>query len=53
VLLVILIFPIAAAATLYAMPRDPDDFELNRQLLAVYFILQIFQPITPILFSWT
>lgn len=75
VLLVILVFPIAAAATLYAMPRDADDFELNRQLLAVYFILQvslrmrlpirpieiafrqltsqIFQPITPILFSWT
>ena len=48
VLLVILMFPVAAAAALYALPRDN-----NQALMAVYFILQIFQPLTPIVFSWT
>ena len=48
VLLVILCFPVAAAAALYALPRDN-----NQALMAVYFILQIFQPLTPIVFSWT
>lgn len=50
VLLGVTIFPLAGAAALYALPRGT---EWNRKLLAVYFILQIFQPITPIVFSWT
>lgn len=49
IILIILIFPVAAAAALYALPRGP---EWTQRLLAVYFILQIFQPITPIIFSW-
>jgi predicted MFS family arabinose efflux permease len=49
ILLIILVFPVAAAAALYALPRGP---EWTQRLLAVYFILQIFQPITPIIFSW-
>lgn len=48
-LLGILIFPVAAAASLYTIPRSDDN---NQALLAVYFILQIFQPLTPICFSW-
>jgi hypothetical protein len=50
VLLGISLFPVAGAAALYALPRG-DQYK--QQLLAVYFILQIFQPITPIIFSWT
>jgi len=50
VLLGVTCFPLAAAAALYALPRGA---EYRSQLLAVYFILQIFQPVTPILFSWT
>lgn len=49
ILLGIICFPVAAAAALYALPRGD---EYRRQLLAVYFILQIFQPLTPIIFSW-
>lgn len=49
VLLVVLLFPVAAAAALYTIPRDGTT---NQELLAVYFILQIFQPLTPLLFSW-
>jgi len=49
VLLVVLLFPVAAAAALYSLPREGN----NQELLAVYFILQVFQPITPLLFSWT
>jgi cytochrome bd-type quinol oxidase subunit 1 len=48
VLLAVLIFPVAAAAALYTLPRADN----NQELMAVYFILQIFQPLTPILFSW-
>lgn len=43
------IFPLAAAAALYAMPRGT---QYKQQLLAVYFILQVFQCITAIIFSW-
>jgi hypothetical protein len=50
VLLGVTCFPLAAAAALYALPRGD---EYRSQLLAVYFILQIFQPVTPVLFSWT
>lgn len=50
VLLGVTCFPLAAAAALYALPRGD---EYRSQLLAVYFILQCFQPVTPILFSWT
>lgn len=49
VLLGIAIFPVAAAGALYALPRG-DQY--RQQLLAVYFLLQIFQPLTPIMFSW-
>ena len=49
VILGILIFPVAAAAALYAMPRGQ---QYTNQLLAIYFILQIFQPLTPLIFSW-
>lgn len=49
VLLGVLVFPVAAAAALYTLPRDTGN---NQELLAVYFILQIFQPLTPIVFSW-
>jgi hypothetical protein len=41
-------FPVAAAAALYTLPREGN----NQELMAVYFILQCFQPLTPILFSW-
>jgi hypothetical protein len=50
VILGILIFPVAAAAALFALPRGPA---YTNRLLAVYFILQIFQPLTPLIFSWT
>jgi hypothetical protein len=50
VLLGVTCFPLAAAAALYALPRGD---EYKSQLLAVYFLLQIFQPVTPVLFSWT
>lgn len=50
VLLGVTCFPLGAAAALYAMPRGD---EYRSQLLAVYFILQCFQPVTPVLFSWT
>jgi hypothetical protein len=50
VLLGVTCFPLAAAAALYALPRGD---EYKSQLLAVYFILQVFQPVTPVLFSWT
>ena len=53
VILGLLCFPVAAAAALYALPRNSADLDLNRRLLAVYFILQIFQPLTPLIFSWT
>lgn len=53
VILGVLLVPVAAAAALYAMPREEGNIELNRQLLAIYFILQIFQPLTPVVFSWT
>lgn len=50
VLLGAAVFPLAAAAALYAMPRGP---QYKSELLAVYFILQVFQCITAIIFSWT
>lgn len=43
------LFPLAGAASLYALPRGPEH---KSELLAVYFILQVFQCITPIIFSW-
>jgi uncharacterized membrane protein YciS (DUF1049 family) len=49
VLLVAIMFPLAAAAALYALPRGA---EYKSELLAVYFILQVYQCITPIVFSW-
>lgn len=49
ILLIVLCFPLAAAAALYALPRGD---EYKSKLLAVYFILQVFQCVSPIVFSW-
>lgn len=49
VLLVAVLFPLAGAAALFALPRGPEH---KSELLAVYFILQVFQCITPLVFSW-
>jgi predicted MFS family arabinose efflux permease len=50
IMLIIMAFPIAGAAALYALPRTAEN---QKSLLAVYFIFQIYQPITPIIMSWT
>jgi uncharacterized membrane protein YciS (DUF1049 family) len=42
-------FPLAGAASLYALPQGPEH---KSELLAVFFILQVFQCITPLIFSW-
>jgi ABC-type transport system involved in cytochrome c biogenesis permease component len=49
VLIGVCVFPVAAAAAMYAMPRGT---EYKQSLLAVYFILQVYQSITPVVFSW-
>jgi len=49
VLIGVCVFPVAAAAAMYAMPRG---VEYRQSLLAVYFILQVYQSITPVVFSW-
>jgi len=49
VLIGVCMFPLAAAAAMYALPRGPEH---RQQLLAVYFILQVYQSITPVIFSW-
>lgn len=49
-MLCVLVFPVAAAAALYSV--EPTDENTQAQL-AIYFILQVFQPLTPIIFSWT
>jgi hypothetical protein len=49
VLLGVCMFPLAAAAAMYALPRGAEH---RQQLLAVYFILQVYQSITPVIFSW-
>nr|XP_019050758.1 hypothetical protein I302_01200 [Kwoniella bestiolae CBS 10118]OCF29688.1 hypothetical protein I302_01200 [Kwoniella bestiolae CBS 10118] len=49
VLLVASAFPLAAAAALYTLPRGAEH---KSQLLGVYFILQVYQCISPIFFSW-
>lgn len=46
----VLIFPVAAAAALWILPKTKDYASSN---LAVYFILQGFQPLTPLVFTWT
>ncbi len=43
------LFPLAGAAALYALPRGA---EYRSQLLAVYFILQVYGCITSVIFSW-
>ncbi|WWC96612.1 hypothetical protein V866_003482 [Kwoniella sp. B9012] len=49
VLLVASAFPLAAAAALFALPRGAEH---KSKLLGVYFILQVYQCISPIFFSW-
>ncbi|WWC88220.1 uncharacterized protein L201_003125 [Kwoniella dendrophila CBS 6074] len=49
VLLVASAFPLAAAAALYTLPRGTQH---KSQLLGVYFILQVYQCISPLIFSW-
>ena len=49
VLLGVSLFPLAAAGALYGMPRGT---QYTNQLLGVYYVLQIFAPITSIIFSW-
>ena len=51
VLFVASLFPLAAAVALYELPHT-GTAENNRKLLAVYFILQVYQCITPIIFTW-
>jgi MFS family permease len=50
VLLVVTLFPLAAAAALFAMPRGA---QYTNKLLGVYYVLQIFAPITSLIFTWT
>ena len=49
VLFVVSLFPLAAAIALDLLPRGAAH---KHKLLTVYFILQVFQCITPILFTW-
>ncbi|ORY27751.1 major facilitator superfamily domain-containing protein [Naematelia encephala] len=48
-LLIAAAFPLAAAAALYALPRG---IQYKHELLAVFFLLQVYQCITAIVFSW-
>lgn len=50
VLFIVSLFPLAAAVALYELPRGNA---YKHELLAVYFILTVYQCITPIIFSWT
>lgn len=43
------LFPLAGAAALFTIPHTTEN---KSKLLAVYFILQVFQCITPIVYSW-
>ena len=49
VLFVVSLFPLAAAAAFYVLPRGA---QYKTPLLTVYFILQVFQCITAVIFSW-
>ncbi|WRT66019.1 uncharacterized protein IL334_002970 [Kwoniella shivajii] len=49
ILLITSAFPLAAAAALYTLPRGVEH---KSTLLGVYFILQVYQCITPMFFSW-
>ena len=51
ILFVASLFPLAAAVGLYKLPRTGTHTN-NQSLLAVYFILQVYQCITPIIFTW-
>ncbi|ORY33755.1 allantoate permease [Naematelia encephala] len=50
ILFIVSLFPLAAAVALYKLPRGNEH---RHSLLAVFFILQVYQCITPIIFSWT
>lgn len=43
------LFPLAGAAALYVLPRGNEH---RQSLLATYFILNVYQCISPIIFSW-
>jgi hypothetical protein len=49
VLFIVSLFPLAAAGGLYGLPKTPEWKSSN---LAVYMILQVFQCMCPIVFSW-
>ena len=51
VLFVVSLFPLAGAIGLYKI-QPTGTAQNNHSLLAVYFILQVFQCITPIIFTW-
>jgi len=52
ILFVASLFPLAGAIGLARLPRT-GTASSNHSLLAVFFILQVFQCITPIIFTWT
>lgn len=49
VILIASAFPLAGAAAMFALPRG-DQYK--SQLLAVYFLLTVYQCISPLYFSW-
>jgi len=51
VALVAALFPLAGAAALFALPHTPIA-AVKSKLLAVFYLLQVYQCITPIIFSW-
>ncbi len=52
ILFTVSLFPLAGAIGLYTI-KHTGTAQNNRSLLAVYFILQVFQCITPIIFTWS
>ncbi|WWD17737.1 hypothetical protein CI109_102178 [Kwoniella shandongensis] len=49
VLFVVSLFPLAGASALYALPHTTEN---KHTLLAVYFILQVYNCVTSLIFSW-
>ncbi|WVQ82643.1 hypothetical protein IAT38_004775 [Cryptococcus sp. DSM 104549] len=50
VLFIVSLFPLAGAAGLYALPHTAEN---QKKLLAIYFILQVYQSVTGVIFSWS
>ncbi|KAK8866061.1 hypothetical protein IAR55_001212 [Kwoniella newhampshirensis] len=49
ILFVVSLFPLGGAAALYALPHTTEN---KHKLLAVYFILQVYNCVTGLIFSW-